>query len=168
MSWHFIVNMEPRGWQQPRMVTKKRNGELLKHPVLVGDKSNSEAKALIWDAARGAGVRVDSVSPGVVVTILAVKSRPKKKPMAADGYLWEKGALVPAPVKPDADNVAKLVLDGIGGRGLNVTPCWVDDKQVACVQSWTCWAETNGSPRLEVWIRTVRSTDWPFKMEGGD
>lgn len=82
---------------------------------------------------------------GVGVHVFAVfprpqRLRPKRYP---DGYVLHD-------VKPDADNVAKIVLDALGQCGV-----WVDDAQVTDLRVTKRYAERDNEPRVMIWVRST-------------
>jgi Holliday junction resolvase RusA-like endonuclease len=81
------------------------------------------------------------------VVVRAVKARPKNMRRKADpdGLMWRTR-------KPDADNVAKSLLDAATKAGI-----WHDDAQVVHLEVFSLYAEKDGSPRVEVEISTVEA-----------
>ncbi len=92
-----------------------------------------------YNAARAAKVTVPLEGP-VRVDIVAVLPRPKSLNRKKDpeGLMW-------APVRPDADNIRKAVLDGLKG-------VLGDDGQVVCGETFKVYAEKDGQARTVVWI----------------
>lgn len=80
----------------------------------------------------------DVIEGPVSVDVLAVVSRPQRllRRRDPDGLIW-------CTAKPDADNVAKSVLDALKRH-------WRDDSQVVDVRCRKVYAERVGLPRVEV------------------
>lgn len=80
-----------------------------------------------------------------VVTITAVKARPQRKPR---GYPlpWLRGR-VPCLAKPDADNVAKSILDALTVGGV-----FEDDQRVAALTVSTWYAAEGEDPHTAVQV----------------
>lgn len=78
-----------------------------------------------------------------VVTIVAIKTRPQRKPK---GYPleWTPGRC-PCLATPDCDNVAKGVLDGCTRVGL-----WKDDQKVSGLIVFTWYAAVGEEPHTDV------------------
>ncbi len=86
----------------------------------------------------------DIIEGPVRVDILAVMPRPKRLDQGKrhpTGLVW-------APVRPDADNIRKAVLDGL-------QTLWRDDAQVVAGDTVKVYAERLGRPRVVVRIRTL-------------
>lgn len=85
----------------------------------------------------------------VRVDILAVFPRPQSlmRRKDRDGFVWHTS-------RPDADNVAKSVLDGLKRH-------WRDDSQVVQCETVKVYAEKNGLPRTVVRVRTVEPDSRP-------
>lgn len=90
----------------------------------------------------------------VKVYVLAVWPRPKKvhhmDPCYGNpGRVWR-------PAVPDIDNIAKQVLDGVGGSGV-----WDDDRQVCQIIAEKVWAAEGESPGTHVTITSLK-TEEPY------
>lgn len=101
-----------------------------------------------WEITAVAIMRQPSPLDGPLrVEVTAIKRRPKRLERKADpeGLLWRT-------TKPDADNVAKAVLDAATKANI-----WHDDAQVAelCVRS--LYAAKGGAGRVEVRVATIDS-----------
>jgi len=97
--------------------------------------------------ARGADGFDLAQAPAVVIT--AIKARPKRRPR--DYPLpWQSGRN-PCLAKPDADNIAKIVLDGLVLAG-----AFRDDAAVSALTVITMYAATNEAPHVAVAIRGRR------------
>lgn len=84
-------------------------------------------------APAGVPVRVD---------ILAVFPRPKRLMRQADPP-----GLLPHPVRPDLDNVCKILMDAVSQAGL-----WGDDGQVTCLRAEAAYCEKDQEPRVDLAI----------------
>lgn len=75
------------------------------------------------------------------VEVLAVLPRPQRlmRRQDPDGLIW-------APVRPDADNIGKNVLDAL-------RDAWTDDAQVTWLTVLKAYAERHGAPRVAIAIR---------------
>ena len=84
----------------------------------------------------------ERITGPVCVDIMAVLPRPKRLYRKKDpqGLVW-------APVRPDVDNIRKIVLD-------SMKDCWTDDSLVVSGSSQKVYSEKNGLPRVEVWLDT--------------
>ena len=128
MRYNFTIKLAPVGKGRPRqgrfgMYTPKKTKEW-------------ETKAAIFARASV----LEKLAGPVRVDILAVLPRPKKYNRKKDhtGLLW-------AVVRPDLDNIRKIVLDAM-------KDCWKDDSQVVAGGSLKVYAEVGGEPRVEVWV----------------
>ena len=104
-------------------------------------KSKQMGKGITWlktAAEHMALARPPRIPRGVPVrcAIVSIKARPKRLAKAAPG-------LIPCPVKPDADNVSKIVKDAATRAGV-----WADDDQVVDLRVLTFYAEVDGAPRV--------------------
>ena len=107
----FTVKGEPRGKGRPRFTKNGRvytPAETARYETLVGLSYRNSARGYKF------------TSP-VRVTIKAFQKPPKKSKKVVEDML--NGRILPTK-KPDADNVAKIILDGLN----NVA--WEDDTQV--------------------------------------
>lgn len=77
-------------------------------------------------------------------TIHSIKPRPKSTPKSADP------GLLPCPVKPDADNVSKMVKDCCTDARV-----WHDDAQVVDLRVYCFYAEVDGDPRVIVEVEVI-------------
>ena len=104
-----------------------------------------EAAVAIVAAAHYRGPAIDEP---VRVDILCVLARPKRLQRRKDpaGLVW-------AAIKPDRDNLAKAVLDGLSG-------IWRDDCIVVAGETLKAYAELDGRPRVEVRVRSVDCPPW--------
>lgn len=131
-SAFFTVPAAPRGKGRPRVTRGGRHS-------YTPDATAAFESVVALAAAGAMGSRWEGP---VFVTIWAVFPRPKRLRRKADP-----AGLVKHPVKPDADNVAKAVLDGLAA--------WFDDAQVTDLTVRKRYAELDGAPRVEVEVTEV-------------
>lgn len=131
-SWSFTIPGPPRGKGRPRF----GNGRAYT------DKATEAYERTIGDAALRSMLGVILEGP-VAVDLLIVVARPKRllRRQDPDGLLW-------APVRPDADNVRKAILDGLKRH-------WKDDAQVCGGATVKVYAERGCEPRVEVTVREL-------------
>ena len=131
-SWSFTIPGPPRGKGRPRF------GQ---------GRTFTDAKTVAYErsvsAAAFAAMRGVTFDGPVAVDLLIVVARPKRllRRRDPDGLLW-------APVRPDADNVRKAILDGLARH-------WKDDSQVCAGSTLKLYAERWGAPRVEVTVREL-------------
>lgn len=132
---YFVVPAAPLGKERARTV-RMPNG---------ASRSYTPKRTVTFEAqvaaAAGAVMPAPVIEEPVQVDILAVLARPKRLQRRLDpkGLTW-------APVRPDADNVRKAVLDALDGF-------WLDDSLVVAGQTLKVYAEKfGGRPRVEVRI----------------
>ena len=131
ISARFTVPGSPVGKQSPRMTRTGRT------------YIPARSRNYMNDVTLAAGSVLDSQIEGPLrVTIGAYKSRPKRlcRKRDPEGRMW-------CPVKPDADNISKSILDGLKP--------WFDDAQVVILTVFTYYAEKGSNPRAEVSISRV-------------
>ena len=118
-------------------------------------------------AARAAAPRCPVASGPIIVRILALWPRPQSRPAAVPVEVWRAGGRVARPSVPDADNVAKAVLDGlqVGPRGkAGAAHRWLDDDgRVARVESTTAWAAVGEAEATHV---EVEAMAWEVPVAG--
>ena len=138
--WTGVIMLEPMGKQRPRIVSRGRFSTAYT-PKPTRDWTTSAQKQIrkLWTG--------DPIPAGVPValSLVSVHKRPqrlmRKKDPAERLY---------KPTKPDADNVAKIVLDSLNGL------VWTDDAQV-CELSVSQFYAAKGEEskvELEVWRLT--------------
>lgn len=83
------------------------------------------------------------ITEPVRLDLLAVLARPQRLQRRSDprGLIW-------APVRPDADNIAKNVMDALAFA-------WGDDAQVVELRVKKAYAEIGSTPRVELRLRSV-------------
>lgn len=127
----FTVPGAPRGKGRPRATI--RGGRVATYT----DAKTASYEALVALAARDA-YRGPPLEGPVEVTVLVVLPRPARLRRRCDPT-----GLIPAPARPDVDNVVKAVLDGAAAL-------WRDDGQVVDLHASKRYAEADGQPRVEV------------------
>ncbi len=142
--WQFIVPGQPQGKGRPRVT---------KHGTFTPPKTKAYMQ-LVHASARA--VIRECVAGPIRVDILAVLGRPKRlcRVSDPDGFIW-------APVKPDQDNIRKVILDALN---LGII---VDDAQVVSGETLKVYAEKGGKARVMVTIcKLPPVTDkwlaWPY------
>lgn len=131
MKVEFTVPGIPVGKGRPRFM---RNG----HTYTPQKTRDYEDKVVqCWKCQSGKGF-ADGIPLTATVTALFTvpKSTPKKKAAAMDG--------TPRIKRPDADNIAKDILDALNGHAYN------DDSAIAALTVWKY--QTTGASRVEVII----------------
>jgi len=86
------------------------------------------------------------------LTVRAYHARPQRRPAWCPADVWATGQSCPRPVTPDADNVAKAIMDG-----LTKACIWADDGQVVHIDARTLMAGSGEAARTVV---TVRRCGW--------
>jgi Holliday junction resolvase RusA-like endonuclease len=107
MSVSFKIPGKPGKWSRPA----NRRG---------GGRRNTDKHAAALEVVRHHATtamrgRKPATTP-TAVTIVAVYPRPSRRPSCVPVDLWQEGRRCPKATAPDADNVAKLYLDGIQGH----------------------------------------------------
>lgn len=103
-------------------------------------KRTADFEARVRDEVAALGA--EALAGPLVVVIDSVRARPKRLRAARHG-----DDLLPAPTRPDVDNLAKAVLDGLDAL-------WEDDAQVVELVARKWYAERDGEPRTEVEVRS--------------
>lgn len=91
------------------------------------------------------------------VVVVAVAERPKnlQRRKDPDGLIWRH-------TKPDADNVAKAVLDALEKAGL-----FRGDQQVVDLRALSAWSEKLGAPRTIILVETAERSVLDILNEAG-
>jgi len=131
ISAKFTVMGDPIGKQSPRMA---RNGR-----AYIPAKSRGYINSVTIAASTSLSTPIEGP---LFVGISSYKRRPKALCRKKDspGPIW-------CPKKPDADNIAKSVLDGLKP--------WFDDAQVVSLSVQTYYAEKFGDARVVVVVERV-------------
>lgn len=132
----FTIPGAPRGKGRPRATV--RGGRIRTYT----DDRTASYEALVALAAQAAYKGAPLTGP-VGVHIVVVLPRPKRLTRRKDPT-----GLIPAPARPDVDNVVKAILDGAAAL-------WVDDGQVVDLYAQKRYAEVGGQPRAEVLVMEV-------------
>ena len=116
--WIFIPG-KPKGKQRPRVVRG--------HAFTPQETKDYEQMiAMLWKCEKY-GISDKPIAVGITAFYLVPKSWSKKKQAAV--YAGE----IKPTVKPDIDNIVKIVLDGLNGVA------FTDDKQVIEIQAQKCY-----------------------------
>lgn len=126
----FELPLPPQGKGRPRL---GKGGHVI-----------TPKKTRTWEAAialAATKVSPDAIVEGpVAVEIVAVMPRPKRLLRKSDP-----DGLIPATTRPDSDNIAKAVIDGMKA-------VWRDDAQVWDLRIRKYYAERTGKPRVSVLV----------------
>jgi Holliday junction resolvase RusA-like endonuclease len=105
------------------------------------------------------------------VTIVAVFRRPDERPVSVPREAWALGTRLPRAADPDADNLAKGVLDALQ-LGRAVAQRWLsDDNRVVGLTVHKLYGAANEAPHVEVQVVGWDLVDWcrahqPTPQEG--
>lgn len=146
----FRVNGTPKGQPRPRAFVRGNRAAVYDPGTAEGWKS---CIAMACKDIEGA-----MISSPLTVTLTFYMPRPK-------GHFRSNGALKPsAPVmlcakKPDADNLAKAVLDALSG-----IRAWIDDDQVVELTVHKYWESDHLYPQAhppgcDIWISELKEVD---------
>ena len=124
MILRFTIPGDPRGKGRPRFDSRSRR-------AYTDSKTRAYER---WVAARAVGAMAAlgtwaELEGPVELEVVAVKARP---------------------VKPDANNIASAILDGLTKAG-----AWRDDAQVCRLEAWTYYAASGEAPAVEVVVRSL-------------
>lgn len=131
----IVIPGKPQGKGRPRFTRYGR-------PYTPEKTVDYEAKILAAWFQQADGWTVREGGVGVIVTAYF----PVPKSASRDLKSGMLSGRIPATVKPDADNVLKIVLDALNGHA------WQDDKQVVSASVQKLYAE---DPRVEVVLYDV-------------
>jgi len=132
MDKTFAVLHEPVGKGRPRVTVF--NGK----PRLYTPAKTKAFENLVGFTA---SFDLEEIAGPIRVDILAIASRPKRLMRKKDP-----AGLMYRPVKPDADNVRKAVLDGLSA--------FFDDKQVVCGDTLSLYSEKELKGRVLIRVTT--------------
>ena len=120
-----VAKGRPRATRTGRVYTPKRTADF-----------EARVRAAVAD------IGVEALDGPLVVELDSVRARPGRLKAARhpDG-------LIPCDKRPDVDNLAKAVLDGLDAL-------WEDDAQVVELVARKWYAERDGEPRTEVEVRS--------------
>jgi len=144
MTYTFTIPFAAHGKGAPRM------GVVNGHAVAFKDAGTRSWMATVATLAATV-LPVTPIDGPVSVRILAYLPRPDRllKRSKRTGELLggaEEGVM-PAPCKPDADNIAKGILDALSSH-------WRDDRQVVILHVEKWYTEANRAPRTVVTVET--------------
>lgn len=131
----FVIKGEPRGKGRPRFT---KNGHAYT------DEKTKAYECLVWQSYLDAANGYKFTSP-VRVIIMAHFKPPKKSKKVVGDMLA--GHILPTK-KPDVDNVAKIILDGLNRIA------WDDDTQVVDLSVSKYYSE---EPRVAVMIEEINA-----------
>lgn len=136
MILRFTIPGDPRGKGRPRFDSRSRR-------AYTDSKTRAYER---WVAARAVGAMAAlgtwaELEGPVELEVVAVKARP---------VALGSGPRQLAPVKPDANNIASAILDGLTKAG-----AWRDDAQVCRLEAWTYYAASGEAPAVEVVVRSL-------------
>jgi Holliday junction resolvase RusA-like endonuclease len=139
-----VVEIEPIGKGRPRTVRRGRYSH-----TYTPEKTKRFEEKLAFILRGKLSVRTPPVAKAgqpVMVSILAVHSRPKNMYRAADSpdLIWKC-------TRPDADNIGKACCDAIEKAG-NIID---NDAQIVLIEVGKAYAEKDGKARIEIEIFTL-------------
>jgi Holliday junction resolvase RusA-like endonuclease len=137
-AWSCVIPLAPRGKGRPRVAVMGKG-----RARAYTDKLTKQ-----WEKDAAVVLRAywkrPPLSGPVALWIDAYKARPKRLLRLSD----PSGPML-APVKPDADNVAKLTADSANGI------LYEDDAQICALYVRTFYTEKGGTPRVEIKLSTL-------------
>jgi len=146
MNFDIFIPGDPKGQPRARAYARKMGAKFV---ARMYDSDTADA----WKAQVRAGVlfwadrlALQAIEGPFEVVMLFSFDRPESH-LLSSGAL-RKGRVREHLQKPDADNLAKLVLDVI----TRSQRCWIDDDQVVRLEVEKCWTRDGCAPgcRLEV------------------
>lgn len=139
MKWSVKIPLEPRGMGRPRLSTRAGHAR-----AYTAKKDRDWMNAAI--VVLKAHWRRPPLEGPVKVRIISMKSRPLRLQRRKDpeGAMWACGV-------PDADNVAKIILDSCTYAGI-----WRDDGQVCDLQIRTLYAPKGDPGSIVLEIEAIR------------
>ena len=133
----IIINLEPRGAARPRVAT--RAGRARVYTPKTDREWTAQAVHILRAKAKG------QYRGPVAVDIICLKHRPNFLKAADSGQQW-------APVKPDVDNVCKLVMDAATKAGV-----WIDDNKVCQLNALTLYHAQGDQPCVILRVRSLHA-----------
>jgi Holliday junction resolvase RusA-like endonuclease len=147
-EWSFEVGAEPVGQPRPRFRIMRMGRRLIGKAYSPTGK-HSELKSAVRNAACRAVGKVSTIDSAVAVTIECWMP----KAVSDRSARWWHSK------KPDIDNIAKCVLDGLNDSGI-----WSDDSRVAILNISKIDApDGDESPRLFVAIKELPERERPVR-----
>lgn len=155
MTLRLTWNGVPKG--QPRAKATRRGAFVRMYTPDTADAMKDGIRRLAMDAM-AAGKWQHTAGP-VEVVITAYFPRPASHFRRVLGScVLKQGAPVFHTQKPDADNIAKAVMDALGPHG-SWPGVWDDDKQVASLIVGKCYASPGNGPSVEVSVTRLPTRD---------
>lgn len=149
MTLSFTVPGDPHGKGRPRFVAGRA----------VTPAATRRYEATVAKAA-AAAYRAPALVGPLSVELDVVCARPASRPASVDREAWRSGARLPRIGKPDVDNAAKAVLDGMVRGGL-----LADDTHVTRLVVCRWYAARGEMPHVAV---EVRKDGEPGRNETGE
>ena len=146
MSIALTIPLEPRGEGRPRAVMRGNRAGMAPHKA--SDEWRKAAVASLRESLPDGWEPLDGPLACVVV---AVHKRPGNLCRKRDPDGW-----IPRPRKPDADNIAKAVLDACSDAGV-----WVDDARIWSLTVLDVDGEKGGPGRVHLWAGAPLLTPHP-------
>lgn len=142
MMTHFVVPGRPKGKDRPRV--SYRGGKARAYTPKATKEYEDQVRGAYQEQSHG-----DPMTGVISVRIIAWYPIPKSA-KKAEKLRMEAGKIVPG-TRPDADNIAKAILDALNGLA------FADDRQVACLTVEKRYATGDGA--VEVWVSTIDSEE---------
>jgi len=149
-DWTITIPGPPPLWRRPRLA---RRGRHVAHVTALATRDD-EARVAHCARVHCARNGLSTMPAGepLSLTVRAYYARPQRRPAWCPADVWAAGLPCSRPVTPDADNVAKAVMDGLTKAG-----AWADDGQVVHIDARTLMAGSGEAARTVV---TVRRCGW--------
>ena len=138
MTHRFVIEGEPRGKERARTV--RQGGRIHSYTP----KRTAIYEAQVRHMYEEAGGVMYETAP-VAIDIEAYYGVPKSKTAEAKRRLLTEDKPTK---KPDVDNIAKIICDGLNGTA------YKDDKQVVSLKVTKRWAKDD-KPCVKVWVQAV-------------
>lgn len=140
MVVHFMIPGRPKGKDRPRV--SQRGGKM--HAFTPKPTKEYEKKVrAVFQEAPGSAMITGAAAVRIIAWFPIPKSARKD-----DRRRMEKGAILPG-TRPDIDNLAKVILDGLNGIA------FADDSKVASLTVQKRYSSGDGA--VEVWVSPVVS-----------
>jgi hypothetical protein len=99
--------------------------------------------------------------------VVALFKRPANRPANVGADLWRMGERCARPIDPDADNLAKGILDALQ-LGILPEQRWLsDDNRVVHLGVVKLYAARGEEPGTRVWVGTWDASRWVEPTAGG-
>lgn len=154
MTLHLTWHGPPKG--QPRVKATRRGAFVRMYTPDTADEMKDGIRTLAMEAmARG---EWKHTTGPVEVVITACFHRPASHFRRVRGTdFLKQGSLIYHDQKPDADNVAKAVMDALGSTA-TWGGIWADDKQVAALTAIKLYALPGKGPSVDVRVRRLSAS----------